>query len=88
MGSTQERLSAAFDYMVERDPFSGHVVIRTTDSATAGSTYRLWTTLKTPQGFSIEKHAALPRGGGWCEELAADAGEAAVHARRRAYAAP
>ena len=32
----EERLSAAFDYMVERDPFSGHVVIRTTDSATAG----------------------------------------------------
>ncbi len=58
----EERLSAAFDYMVERDPFSGHVVIRTTDSATAGSTYRLWTTLKTPQGFSIEKHAAFLAG--------------------------
>jgi len=52
----QDRLQAAFDFMFQRDPFSGHVVIRTTDSETAGSKYRLWTTLKVPQGFSIEKH--------------------------------
>jgi len=52
----QEKLQAAFDFMFQRDPFSGHVVIRTTDSETAGSKYRLWTTLKVPQGFSIEKH--------------------------------
>ncbi|HLC27993.1 MAG TPA: hypothetical protein VJL07_00930 [Dehalococcoidia bacterium] len=52
----QDRLQPAFDFMFQRDPFSGHVVIRTTDSETAGSKYRLWTTLKVPQGFSIEKH--------------------------------
>ena len=52
----QERLHEAFDFMFQRDPFSGHVVIRTTDSETAGSKYRLWTTLKVPQGYSIEKH--------------------------------
>jgi hypothetical protein len=52
----QERLHEAFDFMFQRDPFSGHVVIRTTDSDTPGSKYRLWTTLKVPQGFSIEKH--------------------------------
>ena len=51
-----ENLDAAFDYMFQRDPFSGHVVIRTTDSATAGSKYRLWTTVKVPQGFSMTKH--------------------------------
>jgi hypothetical protein len=51
-----ERLEAAFDYMFERDPFSGHVVLRSTDSATAGSNYKLWTTLKVPQGFSMEAH--------------------------------
>src|SRR5271169_6141687 len=28
-----EKLEAAFDYMFQRDPFSGHVVIRTTDQA-------------------------------------------------------
>ena len=48
-----ERLDVAFDYMFEQDPFTGHVVIRSTDSATPGSTYRLWTTLKVPQGYSI-----------------------------------
>ena len=53
----QERLDRAFDYMFQRDPFSGHVVIRTTDGQTPGSVYRLWTTLKVPQGFSLERHA-------------------------------
>jgi AsnC-like protein len=56
-----ERLDAAFDYLFKEDPFSGHVVIRTTDAATPGSTYRLWTTLKTPQGFSLAKHAEFLR---------------------------
>ncbi len=56
-----DRLDAGFTFLFERDPFSGHVVIRTTDTATAGSTYRLWTTLKVPQGFSIEKHAEYLR---------------------------
>jgi len=53
-----EKLNSAFDWMFQRDPFSGHVVIRSTDSAVAGSKYRLWTTLKVPQGFSMEKHCA------------------------------
>ena len=52
-----DQLNAAFDYMFQQDPFSGHVVIRTTDSVTEGSHYKLWTTLKVPQGYSIEKHA-------------------------------
>ena len=52
-----ERLDAAFEYMFREDPFSGHVVIRTTDAVTSGSSYRLWTTLKVPQGFSLQKHA-------------------------------
>jgi DNA-binding Lrp family transcriptional regulator len=49
-------LDAAFDYMSKDDPFSGHVVIRSTDAETTGSAYRLWTTLKVPVGFSMEKH--------------------------------
>jgi len=56
-----ERLDAAFDFMYREDPFSGHVVIRSADPATPGSTYRLWTTLKVPQGFSIAKHAEYLR---------------------------
>jgi hypothetical protein len=52
-----QRLDDAFEYMFRDDPFSGHVVIRTTDTVSAGSGYRLWTTLKVPQGFSLRKHA-------------------------------
>jgi DNA-binding Lrp family transcriptional regulator len=54
-----EKLNAAFDYMFREDPFSGHVVIRSTDGQTTGSKYRLWTTLKVPQGYSMEKHCQL-----------------------------
>jgi DNA-binding Lrp family transcriptional regulator len=60
-----EKLDSAFSYMVKDDPFSGHVVIRSTDAETPGSVYRLWTTLKVPQGFSMERH---------CEFLAAQVG--------------
>ncbi|MFN2459806.1 MAG: Lrp/AsnC family transcriptional regulator [Candidatus Velthaea sp.] len=55
----ESRLSAGFDHLANRDPFSGHVVIRTADPATPGARYRLWTTLKVPQGFSLRKHADL-----------------------------
>ena len=54
-----KKLLDAFDYMFKQDPFSGHVVLRTTDKETCGSDYKLWTTLKVPTGFSMEKHCAL-----------------------------
>jgi hypothetical protein len=60
-----DKLDSAFGYMVKDDPFSGHVVIRSTDAETPGSVYRLWTTLKVPQGFSMERH---------CEFLAGQVG--------------
>jgi DNA-binding Lrp family transcriptional regulator len=56
-----EKLDAAFEYMFRDDPFSGHVVIRTADPATPGAAYRLWTTLKVPQGYSLQKHADFLR---------------------------
>jgi hypothetical protein len=52
----EEKLNAAFEYMFHIDPFSGHIVIRSTDKETTGSKYRLWTTLKVPQGYSMDKH--------------------------------
>lgn len=55
----EDRLTEAFEWMAADDPFTGHVVIRTTDAATAGSAYRLWTTVKAPQGFSLQKHCEL-----------------------------
>jgi hypothetical protein len=54
-----ERLDEAFDFMFQQDPFSGHVVIRSADPATPGSSYRLWTTVKVPQGYSIDRHCAF-----------------------------
>ena len=54
-----ERLDTAFEYLEAEDPFSGHVVIRSTDGETQGSVYRLWTTLKVPQGFSMGRHCDL-----------------------------
>jgi hypothetical protein len=53
------KLNAAFDWMFQNDPFSGHVVIRSTDQAIAAAKYRLWTTLKVPQGYSMERHCRL-----------------------------
>jgi DNA-binding Lrp family transcriptional regulator len=52
----EEKLNSAFDYMFQQDPFSGHVVIRSTDAAITGAKYRLWTTIKVPQGYSLAKH--------------------------------
>jgi DNA-binding Lrp family transcriptional regulator len=51
-----ERLREAFDFMFEHDPFSGHVVLRSTDHDTPGSAYRLWTTLKVPQPYDMDAH--------------------------------
>src|SRR3954454_20552656 len=52
----EEKRTAAFECMFKDDPFAGHIVIRSTDAAISGAKYRLWTTLKVPQGCSIEKH--------------------------------
>jgi len=51
-----DKLDAGFEFLFKRDPFSGHVVIRSTDAETTGSAYRLWTTVKVPLGFSMTKH--------------------------------
>src|ERR1700692_4657170 len=55
----EDKIDSAFDWMFQRDPFSGHVVVRSTDTASAGSEYKLWTTLKVPHGFSLQKHCEL-----------------------------
>jgi hypothetical protein len=55
----EDKIDSAFDWMFQRDPFSGHVVLRSTDTVSAGSDYKLWTTLKVPQGFSLQTHCEL-----------------------------
>ncbi len=56
-----DRLRGAFDFMFDQDPFSGHVVLRTTDRETPGSQYRLWTTIKVPRPYSMDAHCAYLR---------------------------
>jgi DNA-binding Lrp family transcriptional regulator len=55
----ENKIDAAFDWMFQRDPFSGHVVLRSTDTVSAGSDYKLWTTVKVPHEFSLEQHCEL-----------------------------
>ena len=55
----EDKIDAAFDWMFQQDPFSGHVVLRSTDTISAGSDYKLWTTVKVPRGFSLEAHCKL-----------------------------
>jgi hypothetical protein len=57
----REKLTAAFRFMADQDPFSGHVIVRSTDAELPGSQYNLWTTLKVPQGESLESHATVLR---------------------------
>lgn len=51
-----DKLDSAFEYLFKEDPFSGHIVVRSTDTETAGSQYKLWTTLKVPKPYSMDKH--------------------------------
>ncbi len=53
------KIEEAFEFMFQEDPFSGHVVLRSTDREISGCEYKLWTTLKVPQGESLEEHASV-----------------------------
>jgi hypothetical protein len=55
----EDKIDSAFVWMFQRDPFSGHVVLRSTDTFSAGSDYKLWTTVKVPRGFSLQAHCEL-----------------------------
>jgi len=54
-----DRLDAVFESMFRNDPFSGHVVVRSTEADIPGARYKLWTTVKVPTGFSIEGHCQI-----------------------------
>jgi DNA-binding Lrp family transcriptional regulator len=55
----EEKLEAAFDFLFKEDPFSGHVVVRSTDARIEGGAFRLWTTLKVPAGYSLTEHCRV-----------------------------
>lgn len=54
-----DKLDAAFQWLSTEDPFSGHVVIRNSEFGTTA--WPLWTTIKVPTGFSLEKHCDFIR---------------------------
>lgn len=54
-----DKLEAAFEFMFHQDPFSGHVVLRSTDREVSGSDFKLWTTVKVPQGKEIAEHCEV-----------------------------
>lgn len=54
-----DKLDHAFEFIAKEDPFSGHVVIRNTESGI--NEWPLWTTLKVPTGFSVETHLEFLR---------------------------
>lgn len=57
----EEKLNAAYDWLLQRDPFTGHIVIRRCEDDDApGADYRLWTTVKVPRGYgSLSEHLAI-----------------------------
>ena len=64
----EANLDAAFDWLREHDPATGHIVIRQAgDPAAPGADYRLWTTLKLPIEADLAAH---------CRHLAAHIGAA------------
>ncbi len=57
----EAKLESAYAWMRDKDPFTGHVVLRESeDPAAPGADYCLWTTLKVPTGCgSVEEHCRL-----------------------------
>lgn len=57
----EDKLDAAYDWLLHHDPFTGHIVLRRSeDASAAGADYRLWTTVKVPRGYgSVQEHLAL-----------------------------
>ena len=73
-----ERIDSAFDWMFRNDPFSGHVVLRSTDTVTAGSDYKLWTTVQSTSRIFITRTLPPLGGEGWRRSLP-------NHARKRYF---
>lgn len=59
----EAQLLHAYDWLLQHDPFTGHIVLRRCDNPHApGADFRLWTTLKVPTGYgSVQEHCELLR---------------------------
>jgi hypothetical protein len=54
-----DQLDSAFEFMLKEDPFSGHIVVRSTEADIPGAAFKLWTTLKVPSGIAMADHCEL-----------------------------
>lgn len=54
-----ERMDFAFEFLLKEDPFSGHIVVRSTEADIPGAAFKLWTTLKVPAGITMDDHCTL-----------------------------
>lgn len=53
------RMDAAFEFLLKEDPFSGHIVVRSTEADIPGAAFKLWTTLKVPAGITLDDHCGF-----------------------------
>lgn len=64
----EECLDAAYSWLRENDPFTGHIVVRRAEGNAVGGEYRLWTTLKVPSGCgTLDEHCAILSARIWAE---------------------
>jgi hypothetical protein len=54
-----DKMDSAFEFMLKEDPFSGHIVVRSTEADIPGAAFKLWTTLKVPAGIAMADHCEL-----------------------------
>lgn len=55
----EDKLDSAFEDMFQSDPYTGHVVVRSTEANIPGKAFKLWTTLKVPAGYSLDAHCEI-----------------------------
>ena len=52
-------LDSAFNWLMNHDPFTGHIVLRRAEYDLPGAEYQLWTTLRVPFGYDLQRHCQL-----------------------------
>ena len=79
----EEKIDAAFDFMFQRDPFSGHVVLRSTDTADRGLRLQIVDDSEGAARIFTARTLPIARRQGRRGTFSDHAGERNFHARRR-----
>ena len=78
----EEKIDAAFDWMFQRDPFSGHVVLRSTDTVTRRIGLQTLDDSKGSSGILAANALRIAGERSWRGAFSSDAGERNFHTRR------